>query len=108
MYVFKVIQERVTAKNAKAVERFERLSRLQANNQLQKAGRRSLVRLRGELLRSGVIVAVSREALREATREAYKAMPWYAKAWLHIRYRWILLKKKLNKIDPPNLGSGDR
>lgn len=83
---FAIVEARVTARNRAAVERFARLAGVSTERKLKPAEAKRFARLQVQLMRTGVVVPLTRKLVTDHARALYQSLPWHKKLWLRILY----------------------
>jgi hypothetical protein len=85
---FAICDSRVTRDNRRAVEEFARLATTSSQRQLKPNEAKRFARLQVQLMRTKVVVPLTKKVVKEQARSIYHALPWWKKATLHVRY-WL-------------------
>jgi hypothetical protein len=79
---FAVVDARVNRFNARSVQEFTRLVTTSTQRKLKPNEAKRFARLQTQLMRTNVIVLLTKQAVTEQARAIYAAMPWWQKAKL--------------------------
>lgn len=83
---FAICDARVTRDNRRAVEEFARLATTSSQRKLKPGEAKRFARLQTQLMRSGVIVLLTKQVVTDHARALYAALPWWQKLMLRVRY----------------------
>lgn len=83
---FGICDSRVTRDNRRAVEEFARLATKSSHTKLKPGEVKRFARLQTQLMKTGVVVPLTREIVKEQARAVYAAMSWRHKLGLRVRY----------------------
>jgi hypothetical protein len=83
---FGICDARVTRDNRRAVDEFARLATASSQRKLKPSEVKRFARLQTQLMRTGVIVLLTKTVVTDHARALYKSLPWWRKLVLRARY----------------------
>lgn len=83
---FAIVERRVNSQNRSAVEHFARLARASTERKLKPVETKRFARLQTQLMRTGVIIVLTKKVVTDQARAIYSALPWWKKLSLRVRY----------------------
>lgn len=93
--VDRMIRTAKTPQEIADMQNYIRLSRIEKDKgKLATSEEKKLNRARMRLLRADVIKQVNRDELEAMARAQYKAMPFWKRWWMRLRYRWRKWRQK--------------
>ena len=95
---FAIVDARVNARNRAAVESFVRLAGVSAERRLKPVEAKRFARLQTQLMRTGVVVPLTRKLVTDHARATYHALPWRKKFWLRILYALRVIRVRFDAL----------
>lgn len=95
---FAIVDARVNARNRAAVEDFARLANASTGRKLKPAEAKRFARLQTQLMRTGVVVPLTRKLVTDHARALYQSLPWRKKLWLRVLYGLRVVRSRLDML----------
>lgn len=95
---FAIVDARVTARNRVAVEDFARLANASTERKLKPNEAKRFARLQVALMRTGVVVPLTRKLVTDHARATYQALSWHKKLLLRILYALRVVRARLDVL----------
>jgi hypothetical protein len=95
---FAVCDSRVTRTNRRDVEDFVRLAQKSQEQQLKPSESKRFVRLQTRLMRERVVVPVTKKVVTDIARDIYKALPWWKKLSLRVRFMLRMIRVRFDVV----------
>jgi hypothetical protein len=93
---FAIVEARINARNRSAVEDFARLAGISTERKLKPAESKRFARLQTQLMRTGVVVPLTKQVVTQHARVLYHSLPWWKKLSLRARY---YLRSVRNRVE---------
>lgn len=93
---FAVVDARVNRLNARAVQEFTQLVTTSTQRKLKPNEAKRFARLQTQLMRTGVIMLLTKQVVTDHARALYAALPWWKKARLRVFYYLRVLRGRLS------------
>jgi hypothetical protein len=91
---FAIVDRRVNGQNRTAVQTFARLANASTERALKPAEAKRFARLQVQLMRTGVVVLLTKKVVTDHARAIYAALPW-KKLLLRVRYHVRSVRNRL-------------
>lgn len=94
---FAVVDARVNRLNARSVQEFTQLVTTSSARKLKPNEAKRFARLQTQLMRTGVVVLLTKQVVTDHARALYSALPWWKKAKLRVFYYLRVLRGHLGR-----------
>jgi hypothetical protein len=93
---FAVVDARVNRLNVRQVQEFTQLVIASTARKLKPNEAKRFARLQTQLMRTGVIMLLTKQVVTDHARALYAAMPWWKRAKLRVFFHLRVLRGRLN------------
>jgi hypothetical protein len=93
---FAVVDARVNRLNVRQVQEFTQLVTASTARKLKPNEAKRFARLQTQLMRTGVIMLLTKQVVTDHARALYAAMPWWKRAKLRVFFHLRVLRGRLN------------
>lgn len=99
---FAIVEARINRMNRGAAAEFSKLAGVSAQRKLKPNEAKRFARLQTQLMRSGVIVPLTKQVVRDHARALYASLPWWRKLGLRVRFYLAraIAAVKLRRLKP--------
>lgn len=95
---FAICDAKVTRFNKRSVDEFAQLATVSSQRKLKPNEAKRFARLQTQLMRSGVVVPLTKQVVTHHARQLYASLPWWRKLTLRARFRLRQLRARFEVL----------